>query len=183
VTVWVPIVVSSAGGAVVSLLGVAAGGMVSRRSQKQHWSRDKELDACTQLISESTRTQFALLRHWRHGEPIDWTAWNEALDIISLIGASEVVTAASHVDQEFWLLSASILDGSITDTESWNKQRRRLEEARLAFVNTVRSKVTDTNSRLDRSPVARPAHLPDSFTHFLGAPPVPGEVGDGTAPS
>ena len=160
---------------------MAAGGVVSHSSQKRHWSRDNELEACTQLISESTRTQFALLRHWRHSEPVDWAAWNEALDLISLVAASEVVSAASRIDHELWLLSASIIEGNITDVESWNGQRQQLEEARLEFVNTVRSKVVDVRSHLDRSPVARPAHLPDSFTQYRRTSPALGEGADDTA--
>lgn len=181
-TAWLPIVVSSAGGAVASLLGVAAGGLVSYRSQKDHWSRDNELEACTRLISESTRTQFSLLHAWRQGRPMQWEEWNEALDIISLVGAPEVVSAASGIDREFWLLSASIKDGIITDVESWNQHRRPLEEARLIFINTVRSKVSGADSLLNRSPVARPAHLPASFSNFRGTPP-PRDPGEHPSPA
>jgi hypothetical protein len=180
-TAWLPIVASSAGGAVVSLLGVAAGGLVSHRSQKGHWSRDKELEACARLISESTRLQFSLLHAWRQGKRIEWEAWNEALDIISLVGTPGIVASASGIDREFWLLSASIKDGVITDAASWNQQKRQLEGARLAFVNTVRSKVVGAGSRLDKSPVSRPAHLPASFSNSQGTPP-PRDPGEGTAP-
>ena len=182
-TAWIPIVASSAGGAVVSLLGVAAGGIVSRRAQREHWSRDKELQACAQLIAESTRTQFAMLRRWRHDERIDWTAWNEALDIISLVGTPEIVATASQIDHEFWLLSDSVRAGKVTDMESWDIHRGRLEEARLTFVNTVRLKVTNTRSRLDQSPVSRPAHLPASFSQFQQITPADEGIGGGTTSS
>lgn len=74
---WLTILISGASGAVVTLLGVAAGGVIAGRSQRQQWTRDKQLDACAELVQESTRMQLALLQHWRGGIAADWTAWNQ----------------------------------------------------------------------------------------------------------
>src|SRR5262249_17111886 len=43
VTLWLPIFASSVGGAAVTLLGVAAGGLIANRSQTRHWVRDKQI--------------------------------------------------------------------------------------------------------------------------------------------
>lgn len=72
---WLAILISGASGAVVTLLGVAAGGVIAGRSQRLQWTRDKQLDACAEVVQEPTRMQLALLQHWRGGTAADWTAW------------------------------------------------------------------------------------------------------------
>jgi hypothetical protein len=103
VTVWLPILASSAGGAAVTLLGVAAGGLLAGRSQMRQWIRDKQISACTAIIEESTQMQLALLRLQRQGHEPDWTAWNQALAVIWLVGIPEVITAAGKMDRVFWI--------------------------------------------------------------------------------
>jgi hypothetical protein len=79
-----------------------AGGTIAGRSQKRHWTRDKQVEACSAIISESTRTQLALRRGWRHGEKIDWNGWNQALALISLVGTPAAIAAADTMDAVFW---------------------------------------------------------------------------------
>ena len=57
-------------------LGVVVGGTMANRSQRQQWVRDKQVDACTAVIEESTRMQIALRHFWSQGQQADWTAWN-----------------------------------------------------------------------------------------------------------
>ena len=101
-TSWIPIVASSAGAAVVTLFGAVTGGAIASRTQRRHWTRDKQVEACTAIVSESTRTQLALRRLWRHGEKVDWYGWNQALALISLVGTPKSIAAADKMDAVFW---------------------------------------------------------------------------------
>jgi hypothetical protein len=49
--------------------------------------------------------QFALLQHWRGGTAADWTACNQALAMIWLVGTPAVRTEARRMDRLFWLSS------------------------------------------------------------------------------
>ena len=101
-SVWLPVVVSSAGAAAVTLLGAVTGGAIAGRSQRMHWRRDKQIEACTAIVAESTRTQLALRRLWRRNEKVDWTPWNEALAVISLVGTPNSIHSAGDMDAAFW---------------------------------------------------------------------------------
>lgn len=115
---WLPIIASSAGGAVVTLLGVIAGGLIANRSQSRQWIRDKQIGACTAIIGESTQVQLALLRQQRHDGEADWTAWNQALAVIWLVGIPEVIDAARKMDRIFWVNGTRIKTGQITDDDT-----------------------------------------------------------------
>ncbi|GAA2455795.1 hypothetical protein GCM10010191_88840 [Actinomadura vinacea] len=150
------VVVSSAGGAAASLLGVAVGAVLSSRTQRQHWSRDRQIDACKSIIAESTRCQLALRRKWKQNEPIDWTAWNEALASIWLVGPEIVIAAAYRMDELFWVEHGRIKDGEVTNEDVWAAARDAMEEARLEFINAVRDEILRAPGQLDNKPVARP---------------------------
>ncbi|RAY10659.1 hypothetical protein DPM19_34455 [Actinomadura craniellae] len=150
------VVVSSAGGATATLLGVATGAVLSTRAQRRHWSRDRQIDACKAIIVESTRCQLALRRRWKHGEEVDWTAWNEALALIWLVGTSEVIAAAYRMDEIFWTRRAQIDHGERADETAWGQARNEMESARLEFINATRSSVLRTRDQLTEKPVARP---------------------------
>ena len=66
--------ISGVSGAVVTLLGVMVGGAVTNRSQRLHWLRDKRIEACAELLRESTSMQIRLHQLWNRGEAADWTA-------------------------------------------------------------------------------------------------------------
>jgi hypothetical protein len=85
---WLTILISAASGAVVTLVGVVAGGAIAGRSQRQQWTRDKQPGACAEMVQESTRMQLALRQRWHRGASADWTAWNQALAMIWLIGTT-----------------------------------------------------------------------------------------------
>jgi hypothetical protein len=144
------VIASSAGAAAVTLLGVAAGAVLSSRGQRRHWSRDREIEACKSVLVESTRCQLALLRNWRRDEEVDWTAWNEALALIWLVGTPKVITAAYHMDEVFWQR------GESTDEQAWRSARDEMETARLEFINAVRAGVLRSPEQLHQRLVARP---------------------------
>jgi hypothetical protein len=81
-TTWYAILISGASGALVTLLGVVVGGVMAGRSQRLHWLRDKQIEACAELLRESTAMQISLRNLWNRGEVKDWTAWNQALAMI-----------------------------------------------------------------------------------------------------
>jgi hypothetical protein len=157
VTGWLAILVSSAGGAAVTLLGVATGGFIAGRSQTRQWIRDKQISACTTLIEESTRMQLALQRQQRHGRKADWTAWNQALAVIWLIGVPDVIDAAAAMDRVFWTDGTRIKTGQITDDDAWAVARGRMESARLAFINAARRNTVRSLVPVTDLPVARPS--------------------------
>jgi hypothetical protein len=156
VAAWLTILISGASGAVVTLLGVAAGGVIAGRSQRQQWTRDKQLDACAELVQESTRMQLALLEHWRGGTAADWTAWNQALAMIWLVGTPAVRAEARRMDRLFWLCGAQIRRGQIADEADWASTRDEMELARRDFINASRRDVVDAKTSVDDVPVARP---------------------------
>ena len=52
--------------------------------------------------------QLALLKQWKHQVRPDWTAWNQALAMIWLVGTPAVREAAKQMDRAFWLCGARI---------------------------------------------------------------------------
>lgn len=155
-TTWLPIVVSSAGGAAVTLVGVAAGGFIAGRSQTRQWIRDKQIGACTAIIEESTRIQLALLRQQRTGRKVDWTAWNQALAVIWLVGVRDIIDAAGTMDRVFWADGTRIKVGQITCDDAWAEARDRMESARLSFINAARQSLVRFLVPVTDLPVARP---------------------------
>jgi hypothetical protein len=86
---WLAVLVSAASGVVVTLAGVVTGGLIASRSQRRQWTRDQQAGSCATVIQESVRVQLALREWWRHGQRADWTAWNQALAMIWLVGTPE----------------------------------------------------------------------------------------------
>jgi hypothetical protein len=157
VTSWIPIVVSSAGAAAVTLLGAVTGGAIAGRSQRLYWTRDKQVEACTAIVSESTRTQLALRRLWRRGDNVDWNGWNQALALISLVGMPTAIAAADKMDAVFWHSKSRMDVAGAFDENIWADIVRELESARLSFINGARQEVIGVGVRLQRLPIARPA--------------------------
>jgi hypothetical protein len=155
-TSWIPIVASSAGAAVVTLFGAVTGGAIASRTQRRHWTRDKQVEACTAIVSESTRTQLALRRLWRHGEKVDWYGWNEALALISLVGTPASIAAADKMDAVFWNSTSRMDKASGFDEAIWGEIVQHLETARLSFINEARREIIGVSVDLERLPIARP---------------------------
>jgi ribosomal protein L39E len=145
---------------VVTLLGAVTGGAIAGRSQRTHWRRDKQIEACTAIVSESTRTQIALRREWRRNEKVDWIPWNEALAMISLVGTPNTIHSAEDMDAAFWSSTSHMEEVGTIDETTWAEIVRILESKRLDFINVARREVVGLNNRLNRLPISRPTwHL------------------------
>jgi hypothetical protein len=151
------------------LLGVITGGAIASRAQRRQWNRDKQIDACTVLIQESTRMQLALREQWKYGRDIDWTTWNQALAVMWLVGTPDIIAAARKMDRAFWHCSARIRRGWKPDEGAWATVRDNMESARLEFINVARLKLTESAEPVNEIPVAR---LPLSELNELYGPPV-----------
>lgn len=156
VTSWMTVVISSAGGVIVTLLGAVTGGAIASRSQQRHWTRDKQLDACAVVVSESTRAQLAMRRLWRHGEKVDWTVWNQALAMVSLVGTPATIARARGMDEAFWRCTEQIKELGSFDERHWEEILDDLESTRLEFINEARQQVVRVGSSLDQLPIVRP---------------------------
>jgi hypothetical protein len=141
VTDWIPVVISSAGAAVVTLLGAITGGVIASRSQKRHWIRDKQVDACAAIVAESTRGQLAMRRLWRRGEKVDWGPWNQALALISLTGSPGTIAAAEEMDAMFWRSTLRMGSAETFDEKIWTQIVEDLQSVRLGFINCARKDI------------------------------------------
>jgi hypothetical protein len=150
------ITLSGCAGVVVTLLGAITGGVIAGRSQQIHWRRDKQIDACTAITSESTRTQLALRTQWQHSKDrVDWNGWNQALAMISLVGTPKTIESADQMDAIFWASTAQMKTIGRNE-EDWAAIVQRLESARLTFINIARQEIVGLRTTLDRLPIARP---------------------------
>src|ERR1700683_2367854 len=99
------LILTTLGAVLTTILGVLVGSALSNRSQQRQWSRDRQADACAQVLRESSNVLIELNRMTR--EPIepaadrvrvptsmDWKAWNEALAMIVLVADHQIVEAA-----------------------------------------------------------------------------------------
>jgi hypothetical protein len=100
--------------------------------------------------------QLALLRQQRHGHEADWTAWNQALAVIWLVGIPEVIGAAAKMDRVFWINGTRIKTGQATDEDAWASARDQMESARLDFINAARRNIVRSLVPVNDLPVARP---------------------------
>lgn len=150
------VIVPVLGGMCATVLGVMLGAILTRRTQVQHWLRDREVDACLGIMRESNRVQFALRAAWRSGTKPDWVPWNEALTVLTLVTRRELVLAAQQIDHVVWESSQEISAQRITSEEEWALVRSAIEEARLAFINLARRQLADRREPVSRL-AARPA--------------------------
>jgi hypothetical protein len=101
--------------------------------------------------------QLALRQRWRGGALADWTAWNQALAMIWLVGTPAVRAGARRMDRLFWLCSARIKGGQVANETDWATVRDEMEVARRDFINASRREVVHTKESVDDVPVARPS--------------------------
>jgi hypothetical protein len=167
---WIAILVSGASGALVTLVGVVTGGVIASRSQRRQWLRDKQVDACAVVVQESTAMQLALLRQWKDQDLPDWTAWNQALAMIRLVGTPAVREAARCMDRVFWLCGARIKSGQLTSKDAWAEERESIELSRRDFINAARRHPVGARDPVSDVPVARPPLI--EIRQMFGWPPV-----------
>jgi hypothetical protein len=166
-------IVTIAGAALTTLLGVLVGAVLSNRSQRRQWSRDRKADACAQVLRESSNMLIELADmlikmvgsdHQRAiptaGQldvptSLDWKPWNEALAMISLVADHDIVDAALAIDAEFWPVHLKIKRG-LAGEEDWRDLRDPIEAKRKDFVNVARQHLAPPGPLLRRL-TARPA--------------------------
>jgi hypothetical protein len=156
VTDWIPIVVSSAGAALVTLLGAVTGGAIASRSQKRHLIRDKQVDACAAIVAESTRAELAMRRLWRRDEKVDWKPWNQALALLSLVATPAAIAAAEKMDATFWHSTLRMEELGTFDEASWSGIVQDLRSVRLDFINVAREEIVEVRHGLKRLPIIPP---------------------------
>ena len=131
------------GGLVATVLGVILGAILTNRSQDSSWTRDRQLEAYSAIIRESTRAQLQLRNQLKQRVPrVDWMPWNEALALIGLLGTPELVRLAQAMDRAFWQASSAVNSGKPVSEESWIRLREPLEATRLAFLNAARRTIS-----------------------------------------
>ncbi|MEV1320092.1 hypothetical protein AB0J14_28905 [Micromonospora arborensis] len=140
---------STATGVVVTLLGVAAGGWMSNRSQSEAWSRTVLTDTSAALLQEQATTYMALVR-WRSKEleRVDWAGWNAALARVQLVGPPSIVEAALKLDGAFWRFGTGIREN--VDEVGWCQLSDEVELRRLEFVNAARRQLSPSAAKLHR---------------------------------
>ena len=127
------------------------------RSQRRHWLRDKQIEACANLVRESTAMQIALRNLWSRQESTEWTAWNQALAMVWLIGTSAVRNEAKRMDRIFWLCNECIKRGKSFDETIWAEIRDEMEFARRDLINAARRETVTSRDLVDDVPVGRPS--------------------------
>ena len=153
------------GAVVTTLLGVLVGSVATSRSQRRHWSRDRQMEACAQVLRESSNVLIELAAvNGRQVNPssqqrerplpglptqIDWRPWNEALAVINLVGDHNVVVAAHAIDAEVWPIHLQIKAGMLGGGE-WFTLRDKIDARRREFVNVARQQLAATGPPLLR---------------------------------
>jgi hypothetical protein len=159
--------ITTVGAVLATLLGVLVGSMLSSRSQSEQWSRDRQADACAQVLRESANLliEFAKLV-WQQPPPvadgangptpIDWRPWNGALSMIDLVADHAIVEAAHAIDEQVWLAHQKVKRGWVADGE-WMAAREPIEARLQDFVNIARSRLAVKGPPLHRL-TGRPSH-------------------------
>lgn len=135
----VDVIVSTSGAIVAALAGVAAGAVLSGRSQTRQWFRDEQVRACADIMRESTKVllEYEVASRKHRKQQVAWVSWNEALAVISIVGDQGIVDAAVWIDESFWSTSSRIDSLDVSDDE-WTVLRGNIESRRLDFINTSR---------------------------------------------
>jgi hypothetical protein len=154
------VLITAAAAAVTTLLGVIVGSVLGNRSQLRQWSRDRQADACVQVLRESSNmmAELAMLTR-KPTEPVpdgvyvpnslNWKPWNEALGGISLVASHDIVQAAQAIDAEFWRIHIQLRRGWLGDG-GWPALRDPIEGRRQDFVNTTRRHLASSGPALRR---------------------------------
>jgi hypothetical protein len=139
VMVPVDVIVSAAGGVLAALAGVLVGGALGSRSQTRQWFRDQQVQACADILRESTKilAEFEQASGKHRRVEVDWNPWNGSLATISIVAEREVIDSANRIDEFFWTTSVEIDDLKVTD-KRWFELRGEAESRRLEFVNISR---------------------------------------------
>lgn len=147
----VTLIITTVGAVLTTLLGVCAGSILSNRTQERQWTRDRQADACAQVLRESSNILIELNRMTRQPiQPapdgtriptsIDWKAWNEALAMVALIADPAIVEAAQAIDAQMWPVHQQIKRGWLPEG-GWFVVRDSIDGRRHDFVNVARKQL------------------------------------------
>lgn len=164
------LIVTTTGAVLTTLLGVLVGSILSNRSQQRQKSQDRQVDACAQVLRESSNIliELAALNGQRTNPapdganvptPINWKPWNEALAMVNLVADHDVVEAAHAIDAEFWPVHLQIKRGW-TDKKDWPRLRDPIDVQRRNFVNVARNHLASPGPPLWRLTGRPPADHP-----------------------
>jgi hypothetical protein len=144
----VTLIITTVGAVLTTLLGVCAGSVLTNRTQQRQWSRDRQADACAQVLRESSNVLIELNKMTRQPiQPapdgariptsIDWKAWNEALAMVALIADHAIFEAALAIDAQIWPVHQQIKRGWLPEG-GWIVLRESIDLRRHDFVNVAR---------------------------------------------
>jgi hypothetical protein len=152
--------ITTFGAVLTTLLGVLVGSILSSRSQERQWSRDRQADACAQVLRESSNVLIEFARLIRQQippapdganvpTPMDWRPWNEALAMIGLVADHDIVEAAQTIDARIWPVHQQVKRGWSPDG-GWLILRDPIEASRQDFVNIARKRLAAPGPPLRR---------------------------------
>jgi hypothetical protein len=134
------VIVSTAGGAVVTLLGVVVGGLLTHRNQDRHWLKDTQAAAYRSLLREYTRTEFDVRRAYL-GQldvtEVDWPSWGAAATELSLVADDSVLAAVQEISDILVRMDRYVHSGQ-RDDDQWRSLQHMLADAQMRFVNAAR---------------------------------------------
>jgi hypothetical protein len=160
------VAITTVGAVLATLLGVLVGSVLSSRAQQRQWSRDRQADACAQVLRESSNLLIEFTRLMRQPiasapdganvpTPMDWRPWNEALAMIDLVAEHQIVEAAHAIDAQIWPVHQQLKRGWLPDG-GWLAVRDPIEARRQDFVNIARRRLAAPGPPLRRL-TGRPA--------------------------
>lgn len=150
-TVPLSVIVSSIAAVLATVTGVVLGSRLGSRSQASQWARAARLEACSDVLRTYSAVYDNLSSACRRGtQPeFDWTLWNQAIALLSLVESRAVMDSALQLDEAIWRVDHEIELGR-TGLQEWLVLRELLEHSRVEFVNAVRRELGSSKEQLLR---------------------------------
>lgn len=140
--------------AVAGMLGIAVGRLWDARSEAARWRRDQKTE-CYQRLAEQfqatyeairavahtdsdTNSLHALIEHTKDGI---FPSWDSALASVWLHGSTDVVRAASTLDQALGELHHATFRHSLVTEQEWNQHRVPVRRAFERFLTAARKEL------------------------------------------
>ncbi|WP_157239116.1 hypothetical protein [Catenuloplanes japonicus] len=134
------LIATTGGGAVTTLLGVVAGGLVGRRGQDRQWLRETKAAAYRELLREYTRIEFDVRRAYLGQldvRELDWPRWGAAVTELTLVADERVAVAVAGLSEA--LVDAErYVHGGDRDDARWRTLLERVAAAQMEFINAAR---------------------------------------------
>ncbi|MEU1527172.1 hypothetical protein ABZ413_33785 [Nocardia rhamnosiphila] len=140
--------------AVAGVLGIAVGRLWDTRSEATRWRRDQKAECYQRLVEQfqatyeairavaqtgsDTDSLQALLEHTKDGI---FPAWDSALASVWLHGSTEVVLAASQLDQAIGELHDNAFQHRLVTQQEWNQYRVPVRQSFEKFLTAARKEL------------------------------------------